>query len=439
MNLKMKKLFISAAVLVTSLTAAAQEAFSAYSPYSLFGIGQIESVGDQNTAAMGGIGLGLRDPGLINLLNPAAVTAREKDAFMVDFGVKQSNMLFAGADAEGQLAKSAKNLFNIDHVVASFPIYNHSAFKVGIMPYSNSGYAFTFHEYKDEVLATLGDVQDFRTGQGGIHQVFAGAGVTLFDRLSLGADGIFYIGTIKRSTSTNFNTNEYQRTASRSWTVVPRGFSAKLGLQYEQPLGERTSLTVGATYKVGSKLKGSYTDVAYATGGNYTDTTLTNSYSVEYKIPQEIAVGFTIRRTDSWMFGFDYTRQDWTKSVFDPTPGVNFSTGVAQSFNAGLEFIPNRYDVRYYFRTVTYRLGAYHKTQYIMIDGHQVTTNGITLGFALPVYNRRTSVSFAVDLGQTSLAGAASITTPGNVRERYVKFSMGLNLYDLWFQKVLYN
>lgn len=439
MNLKMKKLLIYAAVLLLSLPATAQEAFSAYSPYSLFGIGQIESVGDQNTAAMGGIGVGLRDPGLINLLNPAAVTAREENAFMVDFGVKQSNLIFAGADAEGNLARSAKNLFNIDHVVASFPIYKHSAFKVGIMPYSNTGYAFTFHEYKDEVLANLGDVQYFRSGQGGINQLFAGAGVTLFDRLSLGADGIFYIGTIKRSTSTYFNTNDNQRTATRTWKTVPRGFSAKLGLQYEQPLGQNLSLTVGATYKLGTTLKGDYSDVAFASGGNYTDTTINNSYTVKYSVPQEISAGFSLRKSDSWMFGFDYTRQDWTKSVFDPTPGVNFSPGVAQSFNAGFEYIPNRYDVRYYLRTVTYRLGAYHKTQYITIDGHQVTTNGITLGFALPVYNRRSSVSFAVDVGESSLAGVKSLTTPGNVRERYVKLTMGLNLYDLWFQKVLYN
>ncbi len=159
MKKKMKKLFIYAAVLLLSLPVAAQEAYSAYSPYSLFGIGQIESVGDQNTAAMGGIGVGLRDPSLINLLNPAAVTAREENAFMLDFGVKQSNVIFTGADAEGKLARSAKNLFNIDHVVASFPIFKHSAFKVGIMPYSNTGYAFTFHEYKDEVLANRGDVQ----------------------------------------------------------------------------------------------------------------------------------------------------------------------------------------------------------------------------------------------------------------------------------------
>lgn len=439
MKTEMKKIFILVAVAMLALPAAAQEAFSAYTPYSLFGLGQLESVGDQNTAAMGGIGIGLRDPNLINLLNPAAVTARDADAFMLDFGLKQSNMIFAGADADGNLARSAKNLFNIDHIVASFPIYKHSAFRVGIMPFSNTGYAFTFHENQDIILATLGDVQYFRTGQGGINQVFAGAGVTLFDRLSLGADGIFYLGTIKRSTSTYFTTNSYQRTASRSWTTVLRGLSAKAGIQYEQPIGETLSMTVGATYKLGSELKGEFSDLAYVTGGNYSDTTVNVKSKVAYDIPQEIAAGITLRKSGVWMLGFDYTRQDWAGSVFDATPGVNFTSGLAESFNAGFEIIPNRYDVRYYLRTVTYRVGAYHKKQYIMIDGKPVTTTGVTLGFALPVYNRRTSVSFAVDLGQSSLAGAPGITTPGNIRERYVKFSLGVNLFDIWFQKVLYN
>ena len=144
-------------------------------------------------------------------------------------------MLFAGADANGNLARSAKNLFNIDHIVASFPIYKHSAFRVGVMPFSNTGYAFMYHEDKDPVIASLGDVQYFRAGQGGINQLFAGAGVTLFDRLSLGADGLFYIGTIKRNSSTYFTTNTFQRTASRNWTTVLRGLSAKAGIQYEQP------------------------------------------------------------------------------------------------------------------------------------------------------------------------------------------------------------
>jgi hypothetical protein len=439
MKKTMKKFFILIAVLTVTLPAAAQEAFSSYSPYSMFGLGQLESVGDQNTAAMGGIGVGLRDPNLINLLNPAAVTARDADAFMLDFGLKQSNMIFAGADAKGNLARSAKNLFNIDHIVATFPIYKHSAFRVGVMPFSNTGYAFMYHEDKDPVIASLGDVQYFRAGQGGINQLFAGAGVTLFDRLSLGADGIFYIGTIKRNSSTYFTTNTFQRTASRNWTTVLRGLSAKAGIQYEQPLGETMSLTVGATYRLGSEVKGEFHDLAYASGGNYADTTINVKKQVAYSIPQEMAAGFTLRKSGVWMFGFDYTRQDWTGSVFDPTPGVNFSPGLAESFNAGFEIIPNRYDVRYYLRTVTYRIGAYHKNQYIMLDGKPVTTNGITLGFALPVYNRRTSVSVAVDLGQTSLAGAASLTSPGNIRERYVKISLGLNLLDIWFQKVLYN
>ena len=436
----MKKFFMVLAVILTSLSAMAQEAFSSYSPYSMFGIGQLESINNQNAAGMGGIGVGVRDNSFINLLNPASVTAREEHAFMLDFGLKHSDILFSGADSDGNLARSAKNLFNIDHIAVSFPIYKNSAFRLGVMPYSNTGYAFTFHEDDDNILSTLGDVQYFRSGQGGINQMFAGAGVTFFDQLSLGIDGIYYLGTINRSTNTYFPTSANQRTATRSWTLVPRGFSGKVGLQYEQPVGDGYSLTVGLTYKFRSTLKTDYKELAVASGGNYTDTTLNISYQALYKVPQEFAAGFSFRRGGSWMFGFDYTRQDWRGTVFEDTPGVNFSNGVAQSFNAGMEIIPNRYDVRYYLRTVTYRIGAYHKQQYMVIDGHQVSSTGITLGFSLPVYNRRTSVSFALDLGQTAaIPGRSSVLVPGNVREHYFKLSLGLNLYDVWFQKVLYN
>ena len=425
----MKKLIISVFVMALSLYAVAQESFIGYSPYSQFGIGQIESFGDQNTMAMGGIGVAIRDAGYNNLLNPASVTARETQAFMLNFGLKQSNTIYS-ADINGSTAKTAKNLFDINHVVASFPIYKHSAFRLGVMPYSSTGYLFRYRDESDIVLSELGDVQYIRAGQGGLSQAFAGAGVTLFERLSLGADAILVFGTNTRNSAALFNTNSYSRTIARDWKSVSRGFTGKLGMQYEQPLGD-LSLIVGATYKLGSTIKSDYSDLAYATGGNYTDTTINISMEKSINLPQEISVGFTLGKKDSWKIGYDYTMQDWTGSVFDPTPGINVAYGNSQSHNIGFEYIPNKYDVRYFLRTITYRVGAYHKNQYLIIDGHQISTSGITFGFSIPVYNRQTSVSLAVDLGRTQV--------PNHVNENFVKFTVGLNLYDVWFQKVLYN
>ena len=45
-----------------------------YTPYSLFGLGDIEKMGTAVNKGMGGIGVGVRDNRVINYLNPASIT-----------------------------------------------------------------------------------------------------------------------------------------------------------------------------------------------------------------------------------------------------------------------------------------------------------------------------------------------------------------------------
>ena len=58
------------------------------------------------------------------------------------------------------------------------------------------------------------------------------------------------------------------------------------------------------------------------------------------------------------------------------------------------------------------------------------------MGFTLPINNQNTrmnnGVSVAVDLGQRgSLKG-------NQVRERYIGLTIGMNAFDIWFQKNRY-
>ena len=69
------------------------DALGSYSPYSVFGIGRMAYDGTAYNQAMGGIGIGMRDNGYINYTNPAAITARDTLAFMLDFGINQQNLL----------------------------------------------------------------------------------------------------------------------------------------------------------------------------------------------------------------------------------------------------------------------------------------------------------------------------------------------------------
>ena len=92
---KIEKVIILAVFLVISICVSAQDGtYGAYSPYSIFGIGDISKEGTAYNKSMGGTGIAGRNKRFINYLNPAALTARDSLSFMADFGLVQNNTLF---------------------------------------------------------------------------------------------------------------------------------------------------------------------------------------------------------------------------------------------------------------------------------------------------------------------------------------------------------
>ena len=434
----LRPIIAAVALMILPLFGAAAQnttADTGYSPYSVFGIGDLAKSGSAYNTAMGGIGIGDRNIRYINYLNPAAVTARQMKSFMMDFGVKENNVYFAARpDGAAKTLHSANNVFNMDHIVLSFPMWKNSAFKFGITPYSSTGYRFKSREARDEIVSEMGDIEYYQLGQGGVSKGFVGAGATFFKRLSLGVDGEYYFGNISRYTAASFNTSSSYRSINSGWNYTLRGLGVKFGMQYEQPIGKKLIATVGATYSLASKINGEVNRFAYGAHSSSSDTIVNKTVKLDgYEIPAELGVGFTLRASDeSWLFGFDYTDQDWTKSVLDPAPGTEFSPARTRAFRGGFEFTPNRYDMRYWFKHITYRAGAYHELSYYSFNGFQVASTGVTLGFSIPVFRYFNSVNFALDLGQRgSLANNL-------VRERYFKFTVSFALHDIWFLKPMY-
>ena len=417
---------------------------SGYSPYSLYGFGDLVRQGTTYSLSMGGMGIGDRNFRYINLLNPAAVTAQEAKSFMMDFGLENRNVLYQGnaasslsETAEGTLT-SASNTFNMHHIVATLPIGTKGAFKMGIMPFSTVAYDFRADETSDALIAQVGDIRYQRTGRGGVYEAFLGAGVTLWDRLSLGVDANYYFGKIDRHSSASFTTNSSYRTISSGWAYNISCFGAKAGLQYTQPLKGASYFVVGATYGLDTKLRGHETRYAFGETTSVTDTIVFNKTSLEnYRIPAELGLGLTFHQGDRWLVGFDYVRQDWTGLTFGGYPGVDFEAGVAQSFRGGFEVTPSRYDVRkgfgHFLRRLTWRGGAYHEVSYLTLGGNPVAATGITMGVGIPVFRYYNSVNVGFDLGQRGTVSSSQI------RERYFLVTVSFNLHDIWFIPTLYN
>lgn len=434
---RIEKIFLLVVSLIMCSTAFAQDGtYGAYSPYSIYGIGDISKEGTAYNKSMGGVGIATRNNRYINYLNPAAVTARDSLSFMADFGLQQSNNVYKQGDI-----KSAHNTFNIYDFVMTFPIWRSSAFMVGITPYSDVGYDFSSIEKNPEIIGSTGNISYDSYGTGGLYQVFVGAGVTFWKSLSLGAEWIYYFGNIDKVTNMNYSNSSY-RSVNSGTEMDIRGTTGKFGLQYEQKLGGDVSMIVGATYKLGTKMKGHSTNYRYANQSSLTDTL---SYKVDtletsgVRFADELGVGISFKGGDKWSAELNYLRSNWSNSGMDSQNGFSaigasvFSSTVSQSFRAGFEITPNRNDIRYYLKRVSYRAGIYYDQAYYKLDGNNVNSMGVTLGFTLPIpgyfYN---GISFGVDLGQRAS------TRNNMIRERYAMFVIGFNIHDKWFRKNQY-
>ncbi len=439
-----KGIIVSFLLLTAGMSAFAQSgAYSGYTPYSIFGIGDISDPGTAYNATMGGVGIASRNTRYINILNPAAVTARDSLAFMADFSLYQNNKIISQGNK-----LSANNLFNLRDIVISFPIYRSSAMMLGITPYSTSGYSYSMYLDPTDpelarIISKMGDITSTAEGQGSIYKIFASAGVTFWKKLSLGVEGSYYFGNIEKNYYPRTFASAGMSSVESTYDIVLKGASAKVGVQYEGEIGN-LNVGLGATYQLESKINGFITDARYSSGASidtirYKVDTL-GVTTAPLKFASELGVGVSIRYDQRFRAEFDYTYSDWSRSGMAGINGMavssdafTFGTAKAQAFRAGFEYIPNPNDVRYYHRRWAYRAGVYHKKSYFAMDGNQLITTGITIGVTLPVYTMSNGLTFGLEVGRSGM------NIENSIKETFVNFSIGINTYDLWFRKSSYN
>ena len=420
-----------AALLLAALPLSAQNGtYNGFSPYSVYGIGDLHAAGTAFNASMGGVGIATRNKRFVNTMNPASATARDSLSFMADFGLSGKFSVFSEGDLKGK-----KTLFNINDFVISFPMWRHTAFMVGIQPFSDTGFSMSYADKittGDQSIGYTGNRAYGAYGDGGLHQFFAAASATLWNRLSVGAQYNLYFGTISKYSMSQFTDASY-RSQTLGDTLQVRAHTAKFGLQYEQPIGTG-KLVVGATYRLKAKVSGhavEYSNISELDLGRH------ELDKDNITLGDELGVGLSYAQGDKWSMEFDYIRGDWTDSNFDAVRGFrnngvySFTTSKSQSFRAGFELTPNRNDIRYYLRRCTYRVGAYMDQSYYKVDGNNITSAGITLGMTVPVYQGYNGITFAIDLGQRGFGNAF-------VKENYLGFHVGFNIFDIWFRKPQY-
>lgn len=386
------------------------------SPYTRYGYGQLADQGSGNSKAMGGIAYGLRDKYQTNFVNPASYTAIDSLTFIFDGGVSLQNTNLS----DGKLKMNAKNS-SFDYITMQFRLGKWAAMSLGLLPYSNVGYNMA--EYNAQGEASN---QVTYSGDGGMHQLYLGAGFKIFKNLSVGANISYLWGDVTRQRNLQFSESSSARTILTTSNVSLKSYKLDFGAQYTQQFGKKHAMTLGAVFSPGHDLN----NEAYIqdqVGSSYTGTTITTRDTVvTCGIPMTVGAGLTYVYDNRLTVGADFMYQNWSSVTYmNEKDAFNNRTKIS----VGAEYMPNALG-RSYFAHVKYRLGAYYSKPYYKIDGQSAANEyGVTAGFGLPIPRTRSVLSLSAQYVRVEGTSKAFLN------ENTLRICLGVTFNERWFFK----
>ncbi len=447
------KLLVAAAILLPAVGAAQTSSINAFSPYTMYGIGEQNTPGTLQMRSMGGAGVAVREAGLVNLLNPASYSVAPQKSFLFSFGLEGQNY-YNDQTAEGVSKRSAYNTFNIHDIAIQMPLAKRLGLGVSLMPYSSVGYRTKFYNTPDDpILSAVGPVQYAYQGEGDVTEVKVGLGWEVIKNLSVGVAFQYFWGDIDRAyvmrpTSITGSGTYNSTVGTDNYSIS--SLKWQLGVQWTPILDQKRMLTVGAAFDFGGDIHPDVVSTIYNSDLNYTPVRDEES-QLELVLPHRLTVGASYR-TAKWAVSLDYTYQNWggrnsgvVKTGADASGNsFNVAYNNVHQIKAGVEFTPNRYDVRRALRRWAYRAGLRYGGYNQSFSGNVPREFAVTAGIGIPV--KFFSVS-KIDLGvEYGMRGFNLSKSLGLVSQQYFKFAVGFSLFaggaennDYWFTRPKYD
>ena len=434
--LKNRFLLVAFALFAWLSATAQTSSINTFSPYSMYGVGEIGSQGSLAQRSMGGVGVAQRSMSGVNTLNPAAYSITLQKSILFNFGLEGQNYYNSQLKGDGSHAMTSYNTFNIRDIALQIPLTKGLGLGFNLNPYSSVGYRIF---KRSEPIADVGVVDYDYTGEGDVTLVKAGLGWEIFKNFSLGVAAQYYWGDIDRK----YVATIYPYTGTGSYPGLEgntkysiSNVKAQVGVQYTPILDRKRVLTIGATYDMGGDLNPTITN-NMATNGILTSTIKADTMNLAIKLPHKLTVG-VFYETNKFAVGFDYVYQNWgsNNSFVENTAGafdVRYCNTNTVKF--GVEWTPNRNDVRNFLRRWHYRAGFNYGNYHQEFGGERVREYAVTFGFGIPVkFGGFSSIDVGVEYGCRG-EHAMIKESVGMIKQQYFKFAVSFALFgeDYWF------
>lgn len=391
---------------------------STSSPYSGFGIGELEAASGGRNAAMGETGIALRSNLFLNSANPASLTAIDPQCFVFDMGFN-----FKRTELENTSKKAYVNDGNLSWVQMAFPISKTIFGGFSVNPKSSVGYNIFSAK---SIGGTSTYYPAIIEGTGGLSEAALLLAWKPFKNISIGGKGGYIWGNVTQTLSQSISVSSTVYQIDQEDNSHYSGGYFNAGTQIIVPLNANSSLVLGGIAGVSSNLTGKTSTTITKTYNSASETISSDVKSTKsMKLPVDIGFGISYMYTNKWVATFDIKQCNWKDAT------INFNTNKLStntSFRSGIEYSP-KYDKQILRQSTKYRIGYRYETGYLKLYNNQIHEQAVSLGIGLPIRKDRSYANFSVELG-TRGTKAAHL-----VKENYVQFNCSFNLWDRWFFK----
>lgn len=414
---KLKKIIVVLFVF-SGLSAFAQLGTS--SPYSRFGLGDLQGNAFPVYNALGGGVTALSSSNSVNPSNPASYTSFRANSFLFSTGGLHNT-----TQIQNSTDKQVVNNSAFSHLTIAFPISSKLGASFGMLPYSNIGYTLNARD-------TVVNADMIYTGDGGLSKVYFGGAYEPFKGFSLGINASYLFGGLNRRKKLDYDDESFFDSRSNS-SINLKGYYYELGLLYKKELANEKELSFGLTANNNSTLRAKRTNIVETISGPYEIVKDTASNVVEWgevTLPNYISTGLMYRDGEKWLLIADYSMQNWADYTL---LGESDDLSNSMRLSGGLQYTPEFNSVTKYYKRMQYRLGAAYSNTPLTLNDTQLKEMSVSFGFGIPVKKSRTKYDVSFTLGQRGT------TDNSLIKEQFVKFGLSVSYNGIWFVKRKYD
>ncbi|MFT3826699.1 MAG: hypothetical protein QM731_22445 [Chitinophagaceae bacterium] len=388
------------------------------SPYSVYGIGDIDHKAYNRTSGMGSTGLAVKSNTYIINNNPAAIAGLERSFYVIDLGATGGFTTYKGDPVSSSSDNTSKD-FIIKRLALAVKLNKFWASSVGFRQYSYVNYSFLGSKFVEGSTSSYPTVY---TGDGGLNDFYWTNAVSLGKHFNLGVKASYLTGSVDQSES--FIEGSSNATIISKQSDYYHHVHLEYGAQFFTNIAKKWDIAIGAKYvrKIKFSPDRSLTVTQNSTTIYSEDFLKTDAFT----LPDTYGIGLAVTKNNKITFAADYTFERW--SALKPRiGGSNWLMQDAHRVSAGLEFSRQVVVWNQPVEKRFFQIGGFFDNSGLTVRGNSINNIGGTIG---------TGGSYRGLLYNVVLEGGTRGTkSNGLIKENYVQLTFNLSYRDFLASK----